>query len=120
MPGRIRALEANSPLITNSILNRDYKNRVQSHARIQEFLPGGGGGGGPGPTVRKQLFLFGPQHCDFPGGPDPLLPSGSAHERSGPEVIKLFSYSTQLSMKPIQLINVNNLICPKCQQSLAF
>ena len=45
MPGRIRALEANSPLITNSILNRDYKNRVQSHARIQEFLPGGGGGG---------------------------------------------------------------------------
>ena len=115
MPGRIRALEANSPLITDSILNRGYINRVQSHARIQEFLPGG-----PGPTVRKQLFLFGPQHCDFPGGPDPLLPSGSANERSGPEVIKLFSYSTQLSMKPIQLINVNNLICTKCQQSLAF
>ena len=53
-----------------------YKYRVQSHARIQEFLPGGGGGGGggPGPTVRKQLFFFSPQHCDFPGGPDPLFP----------------------------------------------
>ena len=44
------------------------------------FAWGGGGGGGVGSrlTVRKQLFLFGLQHCDFPGGPDPLLPSGSA------------------------------------------
>ena len=30
--------------ITDSILNRGYKYRVQSHARIQEFLSGGGGG----------------------------------------------------------------------------
>ena len=76
MPGRIPALEANSPLIADSIVNRGYKYRVQSHALIQEFClgGGGGGGGGPGPTVRKQLFLFGPQHCDFPGGPDPLDP----------------------------------------------
>ena len=51
--------------ITDSILNRGYKYRVQSHAQIQEFFPGGGGGGGggPGPTVRKQLFIFSPQHC---------------------------------------------------------
>ena len=40
-----------------------------SHTQVQEFLQGGGG---PGPTVRKQLIFFSPQHCGFPGGPDLL------------------------------------------------
>ena len=47
--------------ITDSILDRGYKYRVQSHARIQEFS--GEGGGGQGPTFRKQRFIFSPHHC---------------------------------------------------------
>ena len=69
----------------------------------------------------------------FQGCPDPLSPSGSAHDvilcvlssgvaikslpgedRTGPEVIKLFLCSSQVNTKFILLINV------KCQQLLAF
>ena len=60
MPGRIRALEANGPLIADSIVNRGYKYRVQSHALIQEFClgggEGGGGGGGSRPDCQKTAF----------------------------------------------------------------
>ena len=58
MPGRIRALEANSPLIADSIVNRGYKYRVQSHALIQEFCLGGGGGGGVQARLSENSFFF--------------------------------------------------------------
>ena len=59
--------------ITDSILDRGYKYRVQSHARIQEFSVGGGG-------VQARLsenstsFLVLTIVSDSPGGPDPLPP----------------------------------------------
>ena len=44
--------------ITDSILNRGYKYRVQSHVRIQEFLPGASR-----PDCQKAALHFSPQLC---------------------------------------------------------
>ena len=61
--------------ITDSILNRGYKYRVQSHAQTQDFLTGGGGG-----EVQARLsensssFIVLKIVRDSPGGPDSLPP----------------------------------------------
>ena len=50
-----------------------------------QLFPGGGGaafsrGGGGGVEGSKNLFSIETHPtCDFPGGPDPLTPSGSTH-----------------------------------------
>ena len=66
--------------ITDSILNSGNKYRVQSHARIQEFLPGGGGGGGEAQLSENSSSFLVLNIVVFQEVRTPYSPSGSAYE----------------------------------------